>query len=44
MPAGTEHRPEAEEGEAQVLLFEPAGTRNTGAHESDRTVEEPERI
>jgi len=44
VPAGTEHRPVAEEGEAQVLLFEPAGTRNTGNRESGRTVEDLERI
>jgi mannose-6-phosphate isomerase-like protein (cupin superfamily) len=29
VPRGTEHRPVAE-GEAEVLLFEPAGVRNTG--------------
>lgn len=29
IPAGVEHRPVAEEG-VQVLLFEPAGTENTG--------------
>jgi len=29
VPRGVEHRPVAEE-EAEVLLFEPAGTRNTG--------------
>jgi len=29
VPKGTEHRPVAE-SEVQVLLFEPAGTRNTG--------------
>jgi mannose-6-phosphate isomerase-like protein (cupin superfamily) len=44
VPAGMEHRPVAEEGEAQVLLFEPSGTRNTGDHESDRTIEDPQRI
>jgi len=29
VPKGVEHRPVADE-EAEVLLFEPAGTRNTG--------------
>ena len=29
VPKGTKHRPVAEE-EVQVILFEPAGTRNTG--------------
>jgi mannose-6-phosphate isomerase-like protein (cupin superfamily) len=32
IPRGVEHRPTADE-EAEVLLFEPAGTRNTGAVE-----------
>jgi quercetin dioxygenase-like cupin family protein len=44
VPRGTEHRPVAKEEEAHVLLFEKAGTRNTGAHESERTVEAPNRI
>jgi mannose-6-phosphate isomerase-like protein (cupin superfamily) len=35
VPRGIEHRPVAEE-EVQVLLFEPAGTVNTGDAESDR--------
>ena len=43
VPRGVEHRPFAEE-EAQVLLFEPAGTLNTGNALDDRTVREPERI
>lgn len=38
VPAGIDHRPVAEE-EAQVLLFEPAGTRNTGNVETKRTTE-----
>lgn len=29
VPRGVEHRPVAEE-EAHIMLFEPAGTRNTG--------------
>jgi mannose-6-phosphate isomerase-like protein (cupin superfamily) len=36
VPAGVEHRPVAEE-EAEILLFEPLGTRNTGDVESERT-------
>jgi mannose-6-phosphate isomerase-like protein (cupin superfamily) len=36
VPRGVEHRPVAEE-EAEVLLFEPAGTLNTGNVQSDRT-------
>ena len=44
VPSGTEHRPVAADGEAHVLLFEPAATRNTGARETDRTVPDPERI
>ncbi len=43
VPAGVEHRPVAAE-EVRVLLFEPAGTRNTGDVESERTVEEIERV
>jgi mannose-6-phosphate isomerase-like protein (cupin superfamily) len=47
VPAGVEHRPvvPGETGvgpdgdEAHVLLFEPAGTLNTGEHESERTRE-----
>jgi mannose-6-phosphate isomerase-like protein (cupin superfamily) len=40
VPRGVEHKPYAEE-EASVLLFEPAGTRNTGDVEDERTVERP---
>ena len=43
VPRGTEHRPVAEP-EANPLLFEPAGTRNTGDVENDLTTEEPERV
>ena len=43
VPRGVEHRPVAEE-EVHVLLFEPAGTLNTGDVRDERTVEEPERI
>ena len=43
VPRGVEHRPVAEE-EVHVLLFEPAGTLNTGDVRDERTVVEPERI
>lgn len=44
VPAGVEHKPVAREA-AKVLLFEPAGTLNTGdAADSERTVENPERL
>ncbi|MDB4880615.1 MAG: Cupin domain protein [Gemmatimonadetes bacterium] len=43
VPRGVEHRPVADE-EVSVLLFEPAGTRNTGNVRSERTIDEPERI
>lgn len=43
VPRGVEHRPVAEE-EAQVLLFEPATTLNTGSVRNDRTVEVLDRI
>lgn len=39
VPKGVEHRPRAEQ-ECHILLIEPAGTRNTGNVESDKTVEE----
>ena len=38
VPAGVDHRPVAE-SEAELLLFEPAETRNTGNVEDDRTSE-----
>lgn len=38
IPRGVEHLPVAEE-EAHVLLFEPAGTLNTGNVRDDHTVE-----
>ena len=41
VPRGVEHRPVAAL-EVQVLLFEPAGTLNTGDAIDRRTVEEPE--
>ena len=43
VPRGIEHRPVAEE-EVHVLLFEPAGTVNTGDVRNKRTVEHPQRI
>jgi len=41
VPAGVEHRPVARE-EVHVLLFEPAGTLNTGDRLDARTVPQPE--
>jgi mannose-6-phosphate isomerase-like protein (cupin superfamily) len=43
VPRGVEHRPVAET-EAEILLFEPGGTRNTGDVETDRTRTDLERI
>lgn len=43
MPRGVEHRPCADE-EVHVLLFEPAGTLNTGNVRGERTVDAPARI
>lgn len=43
VPRGTEHRPVAAE-EVHVLLFEPAGTLNTGNVHGVLTAENPERI
>ena len=40
VPRGTEHRPSAVE-ETHVLLFEPAGTLNTGNVRNELTVENP---
>ena len=40
---GVEHRPVADE-EAHGLLFEPAGTLNTGDVRDEWTVEDPQRI
>jgi mannose-6-phosphate isomerase-like protein (cupin superfamily) len=40
VPRGTEHRPRAAD-EVHVLLFEPAGTVNTGNIRNERTVEHP---
>lgn len=43
VPRGVEHQPVAAE-EAHVLLFEPAGTLNTGNVENERTVAAPPRL
>lgn len=45
VPRGVEHRPVTYDGEeAEIVLFEPAGTRNTGNIDHARTVHAPERI
>ena len=41
VPRGVEHRPVAPD-EVHLILFEPAGTLNTGDVTSDRTVSSPE--
>jgi len=43
VPRGVEHRPIADE-EVHVMLFEPAGTLNTGDAADQRTVEQPQWI
>ncbi|MEP6992746.1 MAG: cupin domain-containing protein [bacterium] len=43
VPRGIEHRPVADD-ECAVMLFEPAGTLNTGSARTERTVERPERL
>ena len=43
VPRGVEHRPIAVE-EAHIMLFEPAGTVNTGTGERAYTVRDPDRI
>ena len=43
VPRGVEHRPVAEQ-EVHVLLFEPAGTRNTGNVRNERTLETLKRL
>lgn len=43
VPRGVEHCPIADE-ETSVLLFEPAGTLNTGNVRNTRTIENPARI
>lgn len=43
VPRGVEHRPVADD-EVHVLLFEPAGTLNTGDARDPRTVSNPDRV
>jgi mannose-6-phosphate isomerase-like protein (cupin superfamily) len=43
IPRGVEHKPAAA-AECQILMLEPAGTRNTGDAGGDRTVQEVEWI
>jgi len=43
VPRGVEHCPKAE-GEVSLMLFEPAGTVNTGTAGGDLTVPDPEHI
>jgi mannose-6-phosphate isomerase-like protein (cupin superfamily) len=43
VPRGVEHRPVADQ-EVHIMLFEPAGTLNTGNVRNERTVAELERI
>jgi mannose-6-phosphate isomerase-like protein (cupin superfamily) len=43
VPRGVEHRPVAEP-EAELLLFEPAGTRNTGDTDNEYTREQLESV
>jgi mannose-6-phosphate isomerase-like protein (cupin superfamily) len=43
VPHGVEHRPVAEQ-EAHVLLFEPAGTLNTGNVRNEKTIDDVQRL
>ena len=43
IPRGVEHKPVADE-ECWLLLFEPAGTLNTGNVQNERTIKELERV
>ena len=43
VPRGVEHRPHSDDKTA-ILLFEPAGTLNTGNVRTERTVETPQHI
>lgn len=43
VPRGVEHRPVAREP-VELLLFEPAGTLNTGNVVDERTLEDPSRL
>ena len=44
VPRGVEHKPAAETEEVWMLMFEPAGTPNTGTAGGERTVAELERL
>ncbi len=44
VPRGVEHLPVAETEETWIMMFEPAGTLNTGNVVSGRTVSEPQRL
>ncbi|PNY80730.1 cupin domain-containing protein [Deinococcus koreensis] len=44
VPRGVEHLPVAETPEVWMLMFEPAGTLNTGNVVNERTVAEPEHL
>ena len=39
VPAGVDHKPVAPDGVAEVLMFEPVATRNTGDVDHDYTIE-----
>lgn len=43
VPRGVEHKPAADQ-EAELLMFEPSSTLNTGQHTSERTIISPEAI
>ncbi|MDP3775379.1 MAG: cupin domain-containing protein [Gemmatimonadales bacterium] len=43
VPRGVEHRPVAEE-EVHIMLFEPAGTLNTGNVRDEKTLDELDRL
>lgn len=43
VPRGVEHQPIADD-EVEVVLFEPAGTLNTGNVRNERTVDAPEHL
>ncbi len=43
VPRGVEHKPAAEE-EVHLMLFEPAGTLNTGNVQNEMTIPDPEKI
>jgi mannose-6-phosphate isomerase-like protein (cupin superfamily) len=44
VPRGVEHQPVADTGEVWIMMFEPAGTLNTGNVVNERTVARPERL